>query len=162
MEFERVTLNDLDAIMAIEQAGFNAAEAGSRASYQDRILNLGSNFIVAKDDAGNILGFVCGPAVNDRFVSDEMYENISSNRESGGHQMILTIAISPRFRGQGIGSKLLQQFEKQARQLKRTSIALTCLLDRVPFYEKNGYQNIGISDSIHGNEIWYNMEKIIG
>lgn len=161
MRFEKVTQQDLDAIMAIEHAGFNEAEAGSRQAYQERIEHLQSNFIVAKDEKNNVLGFVCGPAVNERFVTDEMYEDTSNNLATGGHQMILTIAVSPDFQGQRVGSRLLAQFERDALKLNRTSIALTCLENRIPFYEKNGFLNRGQSDSTHGNEIWYNMEKIL-
>ena len=64
-------------------------------------------------------------------------------------------------RGQGIGSSLLQAIEKQAIQNQRHHIALTCLLDRVPFYEKNGYVNQGIAASAHAGEVWYNMTKLL-
>nr|WP_241201833.1 hypothetical protein [Lactobacillus delbrueckii] len=46
-------------------------------------------------------------------------------------------------------------------RLKLGRIALTCLEDRVPFYEKNGYVNHGQAESEHAGEIWYNMIKEI-
>ncbi|MGY0337619.1 hypothetical protein ACW185_08840 [Limosilactobacillus fermentum] len=38
-------------------------------------------------------------------------------------------------------------------------MTLTCLVDRIPFYERNGYQNHGVATSTHANEVWYNMIK---
>ncbi|MFD1417937.1 GNAT family N-acetyltransferase [Companilactobacillus keshanensis] len=161
MRFDLASLSDLDEIMTIEKQGFNSAEAGSVEGYRERIQKLNKTFLVAKDDSNKVIGFICGPAVSTRFVKDEMYDKTPDNMAIGGHQLIFTIAISPNFRGQGIGSRLLNEFEKIAKRDKRESIALTCLKDRIPFYEKNGFKNMGQADSNHGNEIWFNMEKII-
>ena len=75
--------------------------------------------------------------------------------------MVLTIAVHPDYRGQGIGSQLLDRFAETAKEMKRGRIALTCLEDRVPFYEKNGYVNHGQAESEHAGEIWNNMIKMI-
>lgn len=97
-----------------------------------------------------------------KYIEDWMYEaNVQNRAQPGGNQMIQTIAVDPDYRGQGIGSSLLQAIEKQAIQNQRHHIALTCLLDRVPFYEKNGYVNQGIAASAHAGEVWYNMTKLL-
>lgn len=91
-----------------------------------------------------------------------MYEaDVQNRQQPGGNQMIQTIAVDPVYRGQGIGSQLLSAFEDLAIQNQRHHIALTCLIDRVPFYEKNGYVNRGIAASEHAGEIWYNMTKLL-
>ncbi|WP_125591196.1 GNAT family N-acetyltransferase [Companilactobacillus jidongensis] len=161
MKYVLADIDDLSEIMNLERLGFNDAEAGSEEAYRERIEKLHETFLTFKDEYGKVIGFVVGPAVKERFVKDEMYDVTPENLTTGGHQLIFTIAISPDYRGQGIGSKLLKQFELNAQNAGRTSIALTCLEDRIPFYEKNGYVNQGIANSEHGNEIWYNMEKII-
>ena len=61
--------------------------------------------------------------------------------------------------GKHIGSDLLINLEKIAKKLGIDGISLTCLEDKVGFYEKNGYLNKGKSSSEHAVEIWYNMEK---
>lgn len=160
MKFALATIDDLPEIMRLEHLGFNEAEAGSEEAYRDRINKLHETFLTIQDD-GKVIGFVVGPAVKQRFIEDEMFDVTPDNLFDGGHQLIFTIAIDPDYRGQGIGSKLLTEFESNAHKAHRTSIALTCLKDRIPFYEKNGYINQGIAGSEHGNEVWYNMEKII-
>lgn len=154
---------DLPAILRIERLGFNEAEAGTAAQYQARINQLADTFLAARD-ADQLVGFIVGPVVDARFkyIEDWMYEaNVQNRAQPGGNQMIQTIAVDPDYRGQGIGSSLLQAIEKQAIQNQRHHIALTCLLDRVPFYEKNGYVNQGIAASEHAGEVWYNMTKLL-
>lgn len=160
MQYEFIKTEDLDSIMKIEKASFSDAEAGSRKVYSDRIDKLKDTFLVAKDD-DKIVGFIVGPAVKDRYVKDKMFNKTPKNLMLGGHQLVFTIAIDPDFRGQGIGSELLKHFEENALKYHRETISLTCLEDRIPFYEKNGYIDKGISDSKHGNETWHNMEKAL-
>lgn len=160
---------DLPAILRIERLGFNEAESGTAAQYQARINQLADTFLAARD-ADQLVGFIVGPVVDARFkyiedwMEDWMYEANVQNQnraQPGGNQTIQTIAVDPDYRGQGIGSSLLQAIEKQAIKNQRHHIALTCLLDRVPFYEKNGYVNQGIAASAHAGEVWYNMTKLL-
>ncbi len=161
MKFINATSSYLDDIVRIENAGFNPEEAGSLSQYTERIQRFPETFLLAIDEQKTLLGFICGPAVQARFVEDWMYEDNPENIATGGHQTILTVAVSPEARGQGVGSQLLQALEKVAREQGRESIALTCLEDRIPFYEKNGYINRGESASQHANEQWYNLEKVL-
>lgn len=158
MDITPVSPADLDQILAIERAGFTPAEAGSRAQYAARIDNLRADFLVARQ-AGQVAGFVVGPATEEAVIADWMYKAATTSLARGGHQMILTIAVAPNFRGQGVGSRLLAAFEDHARQKGRQSVALTCLADRIPFYEKNGYRNQGQAASTHAGETWYNLIK---
>lgn len=155
---------DLADILRIEQLGFNEAEAGTADQYQARIDQLTDTFLVARDEYDQVAGFVVGPVVDRQFkyIEDWMYEaDVKNRKQPGGNQMIQTIAVDPAYRGQGIGSQLLKNFEDLAIQNHRHHIALTCLIDRVPFYEKNGYVNQGIADSEHAGKVWYNMIKLL-
>lgn len=128
---------DLPAILRIERLGFNEAEAGTAAQYQARINQLADTFLAARD-ADHLVGFIVGPVVDARFkyIEDWMYEaNVQNRAQPGGNQMIQTIAVDPDYRGQGIGSSLLQAIEK--------------------------YVNQGIAASAHAGEVWYNMTKLL-
>lgn len=161
MEFRSATRADLDMILVIENQGFNQAEAGTSAQYLARMTNFPETFLVAEDEKKHVLGFICGPAVHERFVEDWMYEDNPRNIASGGYQTVQTVAVHTAARGLGLGSQLLAQMEKVARAAERQAIALTCLVDRIPFYEKNGFTNLGPSASSHAGEQWYNMEKVL-
>ena len=160
MEIRHVKKGDLNAIIAIEKMGFTKAQAGTKEQYNDRIDKLSDTFLVAQKQ-DEIVGFIVGPVVNEKYVEDWMYEQTPKNLKQGGNQIIFTIAVHEKYRYQGIGSKLLKAIEALARSNQRKTISLTCLEDKIPFYEKNGFKNHGIADSTHGGDIWYNMVKTI-
>lgn len=158
MQITQATPADLPAILAIEQAGFSPEEAGSPAAYRQRLAQFPETFLIAKDQA-TVLGFICGPIVDEPLVADWMYDDAPVNRRTGGHQMVLTVAVAPSAQGRGVGSQLLVALEQVALAHHCTSIALTCLADRIPFYEKNGFHKQGVSASQHADETWYDLVK---
>lgn len=160
MEITKVTLRDLPEIVRIENLGFTPEEAGTKEQYQNRIEKLQDTFLVAHIDE-QVAGFVVGPAVKEKFVEDWMYENTPKNLLTGGNQIIFTIAVDLKFRGHSIGSKLLKAMEDNAKKAQRESISLTSLEKNLPFYLKNGFKNLGVADSEHAGETWYNLVKVI-
>lgn len=160
MEITQVTLADLPAILRIERLGFTPEEAGTEAQYRDRIQKLAETFLVARMDQ-KVVGFIVGPAAKEKYVEDWMYERTPANLPNGGNQIIFTIAVDPEYRGHSIGSKLLVAIEENAREHSRESLSLTSLDRNVPFYLKNGFENVGVADSEHANETWYNLVKKI-
>lgn len=155
---EHVTPADLDAVVRIEQLGFTPEEAGTREAYRERIQKLASTFLVAKV-GGQVVGFVVGPAVNEQYVTDDMYVHTPDNLPTGGNQLVLSIATDPDYRGHGIGSQLLTALAKEAKAAHRHSISLDSLDRNVPFYEHNGYRKVRVSDSSHAHERWYSLVK---
>ncbi len=158
MIIESATLADLPEILRIEHLGFTDAEAGTEAQYRDRIIKLPDTFLVGRQD-DHLVGFVVGPATKEAYVEDWMYEATPDNLTTGGHQIVFTIAIDPDYRGHGLGTTLLAALEQVARQQQRATISLTSLQRNVPFYEKNGFKNMGIAASSHADEVWYNLVK---
>lgn len=158
VSIEHVTAADLDAVVRIERLGFTPEEAGTPAAYRDRIKKLADTFLVAKVD-GQVVGFVVGPAVDEQFVTDDMYVHTPTNLPTRGNQLVLSIATDPAYRGHGIGSQLLTALAKNAHAAHRHSISLDSLEKNVPFYEHNGYEKVRVSDSSHANETWYSLVK---
>lgn len=158
MEITAVRFTEIEQVMAIELAGFSAAEAGTRTQYLERIAQFTDTFLVAR--AGEkVIGFICGPAVAEKELADWMYERAPKNLPVGGNQMILTIAVAPQWQKKHVGSQLLLALEEVARQKERQQIILTCLASRISFYKRNGYYNAGVSASQHAGERWYTMKK---
>ena len=46
---------------------------------------------------------------------------------------------------------------KNAKQSGRKGLILTCKEGLIGFYEQFGYKNMGISASVHGGAVWYDM-----
>lgn len=160
MQITDATAADLPAILRIERLGFSPEEAGSAAQYRDRLEKLTGTFLVAKV-AGQVVGFVVGPATTAAYVADWMYEQTPRNLPTGGHQLIysIAIAIDPAYRGAGLGSRLLAAISERARAAHRETLSLTSLERNVPFYQKNGFINRGVATSDHAGETWYNLVK---
>jgi GNAT superfamily N-acetyltransferase len=55
------------------------------------------------------------------------------------HVLIGELAVSEEYRGKGVGSKLLQQLEANARSMGQKTILLGAVEDAETFYLKNGY-----------------------
>lgn len=46
---------------------------------------------------------------------------------------------------------------EDARKKGRAGMILTCKDKLIHYYEKFGYVNQGLSESVHGNAVWYDM-----
>jgi GNAT superfamily N-acetyltransferase len=67
------------------------------------------------------------------------------------HQaQIRFMAVAENFRGQGIGSRILQELERRARERGATSIVLEARDTAVPFYVRNGYATLGPGKTLFG------------
>lgn len=156
LTFQPAEPNQLDAIMAIENQGFTPDEAATRTSMAERINRISDTFIVAVQNQ-RVLGYIVGPASDERYLSDSLYEHLDANKPTDRYQTVLSLAVAKDARGQGLGSKLLAELARVAHAQHRKAITLTCLSKLVPFYERNGYVNEGVSASVHAGETWYNM-----
>lgn len=157
LHFESAQMNELQRIMAIEQTGFSKEEAATKVAMKDRIKLYPETFIVAKNNVDQLVGYIVGPVFNQRYLTDDLYAQSQPNNPKYQYQTVLSLAVDPNFQHHGIASQLLTELAKVAKKQGRTAITLTCLMDLVPFYESNGYQNEGVSASSHADETWYNM-----
>lgn len=149
--------DDIDQIMQIENAGFTVDEAASKTSMMDRIHTISDSFIVAINEKDCPIGYVVGPIISKRYLSDDLFESTFPNQPFGGYQSILSLAVAPDYRNCQIGSKLLSALKEQCRLQYRKGITLTCLESLILYYEKQGYQLEGLSESKHAGVAWYNM-----
>jgi len=151
-------MEDFDRIMEIEQLSFTPEEAATEVAFVNRIRMIPDSFLVAVEE-GEIIGFINGPVMDNAYITDDLFSETKENPENGGVQSILGLAVHPTHRKKGTASILLSNLEKDAAMKNRTAVTLTCLDALIPFYEKQGYQNDGVSESEHGGEVWYNMTK---
>ena len=128
--------DDIDQIMQIENAGFTADEAASKTAMMDRIRILSDSFIVAINETDCPIGYVVGPIISKRYLSDDLFESTRPNQPFGGYQSILSLAVAPGYRNCQIGSKLLSVLEQQCRLQNRKGITLTCLESLISYYKK--------------------------
>lgn len=71
--------------------------------------------------------------------------------------MIFGLNTLPEYRKKGYASKLIQTIIEQAKAQGRKGVILTCLKEKIAFYEHLGFENQGVSSSVHGDVCWYQM-----
>ena len=152
----QVKPEDLDKVTEVEAACFPAAEAATRESFAQRIATFPESFFVAEHN-GTIIGFINGCATDERTIRDEMFEDSSLHNPEGCYQSIFGLDVIPEYQRQGIAAKLMNHLIEDARKKGRRGLILTCKDRLIHYYAKFGYQNLGVSASVHGGAVWYDM-----
>ncbi|MNS58252.1 Acetyltransferase (GNAT) family protein [compost metagenome] len=159
ISLRNVHTTDLAQLLLIENEGFSIEEAATKGTFMERIRLIPDTFIVAEKE-GKILGYINGPIIDQPYITDDLFKEITENPKSGGYQSILGLAVSRQARNQGISKILVRNMEELVEENERKGITLTCKQELVPFYEKLGFVNHGISESTHAGVCWYNMVKL--
>ena len=63
----------------------------------------------------------------------------------------------PEYQRQGIAAELMNHLIKDAKDKGRKGLILTCKDRLIHYYAKFGYKNLGVSASVHGGAVWYDM-----
>ena len=74
MKIRTATLNDLDALTAVEAECFPAAEAATRKDFENRLTYYADHFWLMFDENDKLIAFVDGMATDEADLTDEMYE----------------------------------------------------------------------------------------
>lgn len=152
----QVRTDDLDAVTRVEAVCFPEAEAAARDSFSQRIKSFPECFFVAEKD-GEIIGFINGCATDQRTICDEMFEDIVWHKADGAYQSIFGLDVVPQYQHQGLASQLMRHLIEDARTKGRKGLILTCKDRLIGFYESFGYRSLGVSESVHGGAVWYDM-----
>lgn len=162
LTFRPIRPEDLETVIEIENQGFTPEEAATPEAFAIRIKQIPDTFIVAEHtepETGEttVVGFIDGPVVGQRYITDDLFDTVVPNPVEFGHQSVLGIAVRPALRKHGIGAALVKELIRVASAAKRETITLTCRDMLIPFYERLGFKNEGKSESTHGGYVWYNM-----
>lgn len=147
---------DLPELSRIESACFPPEEAASERSIRERLAAFPDCFLIAFAN-GNAVGLVNGCATDLPRIEDRLFEDASLHDPNGKNQMVFSLAVDPAFQGKGIGSALLSRFIEESRTAGRKSVVLTCKEEKLGYYRRFGFENKGVSGSVHGGAVWYDM-----
>ena len=156
MHIRTATMEDLAVLTAIEAACFPAAEAAKEEAFRKRLAVYPDHFWLL-EEGGEILSFVNGFVTQEPHLRDEMYENAALHDEAGAWQMIFGVNTLPEHRKKGYAGLLIQRCIDDARAQGRKGLVLTCKDRLVHYYETFGFVNEGVSQSVHGGVVWYEM-----
>lgn len=156
MQIRTAVPADLQGIVNIEAECFPAAEAATEASLSGRLAFYPNHFWVQLD-GDRMIGFVNGMVTDEPDLRDEMYEDASLHNENGAWQMIFGVNTIPECRKKGYAGQLIRCAIEQAKKEGRKGLVLTCKDKLLHYYENFGFVNEGVSKSVHGNVVWYQM-----
>ena len=135
IQIRQAVIEDLEQVAAVEARCFPAAEAADEKSLKERLEAFPGSFLVAECE-GRIAGFI-----NPR----------------GAYQSIFGLDVDEDFRHQGLAGRLMKALIEKAESEGRKGLILTCKEHLIGFYEQFGYCSMGVSKSVHGGAVWYDM-----
>ena len=156
MEIRNATMDDLQAIAAVEAACFPAAEAATAEEFAGRLAHYAGHFWLLLEQ-GELVAFVDGFCTDMLDLTDEMYADAALHDENGAWQMIFGVNTLPEYRKQGLAGQLLHRAIADAKAQGRRGLVLTCKDRLVHYYAGFGFVSEGVSGSTHGGVVWYQM-----
>lgn len=147
---------DLDRIAEIEAESFPPEEAASKEKYAWRLANYPDYFIVGERDK-EIIGVICMIPMAVPVINDDIFE--MERLPMGTVCAVLSVMTAASNRGQGIAEQMLEAAINLARKQGMASMALTCKEHLIHYYSKFGFEKQGVSASVHGGALWYDMVK---
>ena len=156
MQIRTATLQDLDAVAALEAACFPPAEAATRRSLEERLKVFGQHFLLLTQGE-ELIGFINGMVTDLPDLEDRMYERADLHNERGAWQMIFGLDVREEDRCHGYGARLVQAMTEHARSQGRRGLVLTCKEYRLAYYAKLGFADEGFCGSVHGGVRWHQM-----
>lgn len=151
---------DVHSAAAVEAAAFPPAEAAPETAIAQRIALFPERFFVAETPEDGIIGIINGCASNKSLITDDMFET-GGHDPRGKNQMIFGLAVLPRYRRLGVGGALLERMISFAAQSGMSRVILTCKEEKLHYYAGFGFENAGLSASVHGGARWYDMIKTL-
>jgi predicted N-acetyltransferase YhbS len=116
-----------------------------------------ADFFLVAEDGGGLVGVINGVRMEYRDMSDESLKGAAEMSADGPFFCILTVAVKPAHRQQGIGTELVKHLIAQARKFGIRAILLMCEEHLIDFYRKLGFHYEKPSSSTHGGIRWHEM-----
>ena len=149
------TIADLDAVNHVEASTFPPAEACTYETFRYRLTAYPERFLVAEHE-GKVIGIINGCTTDKPLICDELFE-AGGHDSKGENQMIFGLGVLPAYQHQGIAGQLIRALVELVRKEGRKTVVLTCKEHLIDYYSRFGFENRGVSASVHGGAIWYDM-----
>lgn len=156
LNIRNVTEQDIDRCYEIETTAYAGDEAASKEKILKRIRTYPEGFVVLENER-EIVGFINAGATDNVVLSDEEFKELVGHDPKGKQIVIMSVVVHPDYQGQGMASRLMDEFIGRMKALEKREIYLICQTELIPMYARFGYQDLGPSDSDHGGLSWHEM-----
>ncbi len=161
-EFREVRPEEAEQTAEIEKICFPPNEACTEAMMRERVAAIPELFLVAvARETGKIAGFLNGLATDEYNLRDDFFRDAGLHNPAGRNVMLLGLDVLPEYRGQGLARELMYQYLRREAERDRKMAVLTCVKSKVKMYEKMGFTDHGLSQSVWGGEQWYEMSCVL-
>lgn len=150
-------VSDLEEIYFVETSCFQKQFQISRDYYKLALSTYSEHFYLLFIDRV-LVGFINAMPTNKKDLKDSMLKDISDYDKNGSNLMVIGLMILPEYQHHGYATRLMKRFIRVSREEGKKRIVLTCRKELIDFYEKFGYIYQGISDSVLGDEVWYQLK----
>lgn len=156
MKIRTAKMEDLKKIAEVEAICFPAAEAASEQSFAERLRVYPEHFWLLEEE-GKLISFINGMVTDEVTIRDEMFEDATLHNEEGDWQVIFGVNTIPEYRRKGCAAMVMEHVIAEAKAQGRKGLILTCKDEKLHYYAKFGFKNLGLSKSVHGGAEWYDM-----
>ncbi|MBS3142715.1 GNAT family N-acetyltransferase [Candidatus Woesearchaeota archaeon] len=136
MRFRKATPHDAPALVALIQAADKRSHAVASKKVRKFITSEQGFFLVAEHE-GKFIGYLL-------FMITEEDIHAAAFLPIANYACVSWVAVHPEFRGAGIGSGLLREAGKYAKEHTKHGVWLDCRASVIDFYKKNGFENVGV------------------
>uniref|UniRef100_A0A7S4QFC4 N-acetyltransferase domain-containing protein n=1 Tax=Ditylum brightwellii TaxID=49249 RepID=A0A7S4QFC4_9STRA len=156
LTFRPPTAEEIPSCFAIESSSYPADEAASLQSLQYRQANALPYFQCAISNEDEIIGFVCSTRCHE-FEEESM----TTHHPDGAFLAIHSVVVSHPYRRKGFASTMLKYYVKhiEEEQSSIQSIVLLAKAHLLSFYVNCGFTVNRPSPIVHGQELWYELER---
>ncbi len=149
-------VSDAESLIAAESVCFPSNEAEKPENVKARLMREPKLFLTAWDGE-TLAGFICGIPSNAQSFDDGFFTDPGLYEPEGKNVIMLSLEVLPKYRGLGLGRRLMYEFMNAAEAQGRERLILTCHEELVPYYKSMGFEHVGRADSTWGGSIWQEM-----
>ena len=156
LTIRRATVDDLNQVRSIEGDAFPSAEADSLAMISFRLSVMPELFLIAAID-DRIVGFINALPIAVEHLTNEFYTVEPAVEKNASGVAVMSLAVAQRYRRRGIAAGLLNALIDQARLDQKRFIAFVCKHEKIAYYQRFGFNAVGISNVTLGGARWHDM-----
>ncbi|MGQ7407882.1 GNAT family N-acetyltransferase [Streptococcus suis] len=156
MEIRFAQPGDLPGILRLEQENFIPEEQISEPVLAAYAANSSQSSLVMIHE-GEVVAYLLACPAEEKLVTDAIFELTNSADLKGRYLHIASLSVDNAYQGQGLGTLLTAALKEVARSRDMEGIALTCKEYLLNYYERNGFEDMGLSQSQFGGGQWFDM-----